>query len=48
MLRHLEQLSITEIAATLNIAEGTVKSRHFRALERLRRRLSDEAEGSQP
>ena len=34
-LRHLEQLSIREIAAILKLTEGAVKSRHFRALGRL-------------
>jgi RNA polymerase sigma-70 factor (ECF subfamily) len=35
VLRYLEQLSLTEIGAVLEIPTGTVKSRHFRALERL-------------
>jgi RNA polymerase sigma-70 factor (ECF subfamily) len=35
-LRYLEQLSIREMAAVLQIGEGAVKSRHVRALERLR------------
>jgi RNA polymerase sigma-70 factor (ECF subfamily) len=35
-LRHLEQLSIREIAAVLGISEGAAKVRHVRALERLR------------
>ncbi len=42
VMRQLEQLSITEIAAALGIAEGTVKSRHFRALEKIRVLLGDE------
>jgi DNA-directed RNA polymerase specialized sigma24 family protein len=41
-MRQLERLSITEIAAALGIAEGTVKSHHFRALEEIRELLSDE------
>jgi RNA polymerase sigma-70 factor (ECF subfamily) len=36
LLRLVEQLSIRETAAVLGIAEGTVGSRQFRALERLR------------
>jgi RNA polymerase sigma-70 factor (ECF subfamily) len=35
VMRHLEELSVTEVANILGIAPGTVKSRHFRALERL-------------
>jgi RNA polymerase sigma-70 factor (ECF subfamily) len=41
VLRHLEELSVAEVAATLNISEGTVKSRHFRALAKLREVLQD-------
>ena len=40
-LRHLEQLSIAEIAAVLDISETAAKSRHFRALRRLQERLSE-------
>jgi RNA polymerase sigma-70 factor (ECF subfamily) len=39
VLRHLEQLSVKEIAAVLRISDGAVKVRHVRALERLRRLL---------
>jgi RNA polymerase sigma-70 factor, ECF subfamily len=35
-LRYLEGLSNTEAAAVLGVAEGAVKMRHLRALERLR------------
>lgn len=35
-MRHLEQLSVAQIAAALGITEGAVKVRHLRALERLR------------
>jgi RNA polymerase sigma-70 factor (ECF subfamily) len=41
LLRLMEQLSIRETAAVLGIAEGTVGSRQFRALERLRKMLGD-------
>ncbi|MEZ6059687.1 MAG: sigma-70 family RNA polymerase sigma factor [Planctomycetaceae bacterium] len=36
ILRHVEQLSVADTAAVLRVAEGTVKSRHYRALNRLR------------
>jgi RNA polymerase sigma-70 factor (ECF subfamily) len=36
VLRHLEGMSTAEIAATLALTEAAVKSRHFRAMERLR------------
>ena len=42
VMRQLERLSTSEIAAALGIAEGTVKSRHFRALERIRVLLNEE------
>jgi RNA polymerase sigma-70 factor (ECF subfamily) len=45
VLRYLEQLSIKEVAAALEITEGAVKSRHLRALERLRGLLNDDFGG---
>lgn len=44
VLRHLEHLSTREIAAVLGISEGAVKTRHLRALERLRMLLESEGE----
>ncbi len=41
VLRYLEQLATKEIAAVLGINEAAVKTRHRRALERLRRRLDE-------
>jgi RNA polymerase sigma-70 factor (ECF subfamily) len=41
VLRHLEQLSMAEIAAVLTITEGAAKVRHVRALERVRALLED-------
>ena len=46
VLRHLEQLSVAEIAKVLEIRPGAVKVRHLRALERLRDQL-DEARGEE-
>ena len=43
ILRHLEHVAFDEIATILGIALGTVKSRHFRALERLRHLLEGDA-----
>ncbi len=43
VMRYLEQLSTREIAAVLEITEGAVKTRHLRALERLRKLLSDDS-----
>jgi RNA polymerase sigma-70 factor (ECF subfamily) len=44
VLRYLEQLTTKEIAAVLEITEAAVKTRHRRALERLRRRLDEQPE----
>jgi RNA polymerase sigma-70 factor (ECF subfamily) len=41
-LRHLEQLSVTEIAALLEISKTAVTTRHLRALQRLRDILGTE------
>jgi RNA polymerase sigma-70 factor (ECF subfamily) len=41
VLRHLEQLGVADIAAVLDVAEGTVKSRHFRALAKMRELLEE-------
>ena len=40
VLRHYQDLPLKEIAALLNIAEGTVKSLLFRAIRRLQNELS--------
>jgi RNA polymerase sigma-70 factor (ECF subfamily) len=42
VLRHLEQLSTSETAAVVGLTEAGVKSRHVRALKRIRRILADE------
>ncbi len=42
VLRHLEQLSIREMAAVLGIREGAVKTRHLRALQRFRDAVTEE------
>lgn len=39
VLRHVELKSVAEIASLLNVAEGTVRSRQFRALAQLRHLL---------
>ena len=41
IMRHLEELSVRHVAEVLDISEGTVKSRHFRALAKLQRLLGD-------
>jgi RNA polymerase sigma-70 factor, ECF subfamily len=47
-LRHLEQLSVAETAAALGVSAGAVKTRHLRALERLRTLLDDLLKGERP
>ncbi len=42
VLRHLEGMSIAEVAAALGISVAAAKKRHVRALERIRERLGDE------
>jgi RNA polymerase sigma-70 factor, ECF subfamily len=46
VMRYLEQLSTTDIAAALGITVGGVRTRHRRALEHLRRVLG--AQGGEP
>jgi RNA polymerase sigma-70 factor (ECF subfamily) len=41
VLRHLEQLSISEIAEVLGLRQSAVKMRHLRALERIRALLEE-------
>jgi RNA polymerase sigma-70 factor, ECF subfamily len=48
VLRHLEQLSTRETAAVLGIREGAVKTRHLRALERLRALLQAQSPEDEP
>lgn len=38
-LRHYNECSVKEVARVLNVAEGTVKSLLFRAVQKLRKRL---------
>ena len=38
-LRHYNEYSVKEVAQVLNVAEGTVKSLLFRAVQKLRKRL---------
>jgi RNA polymerase sigma-70 factor (ECF subfamily) len=48
VLRHLEQLSTTEIAAILGVTEGAVYTRHLRALKRLRTLLEGDLPTEEP
>ena len=45
VMRHLEQLQVSEIASVLGISEGAVKMRRLRAAERLRELLEDSTGG---
>ena len=45
-LRHLEQLSVAETAAVLAVSQAAVKTRHVRALRRLRELLALEEDKS--
>lgn len=47
VMRHLEQMSIGEIAATLELSESAVKMRRLRAIQRLRQ-LLDSKDGKSP
>jgi len=46
ILRHLEDLSVAEVAAILKTTKAAVTSRHFRALVGLREIMDRESEGS--
>lgn len=46
MLRAVEQLSVADVAQVLEIPEDTVKTRYFRARERLKRSLLQQLEAS--
>jgi RNA polymerase sigma-70 factor (ECF subfamily) len=48
VMRHIEGLSIKEIAAILGIREGAVKMRRQRALQRLKEILTGDGEEGQP
>lgn len=41
LMRHVERMSVAEIAAVTGVAQGTVKSRVFRALARLQQLLPE-------
>lgn len=41
LLRHLEGLSVNYVARILDISESAVKSRHFRAIEKLRKWIDE-------
>jgi RNA polymerase sigma-70 factor (ECF subfamily) len=47
VMRYLEQLSVRDIAAILDIQEGAVKMRHTRALDRLTRLLGGDLKGDE-
>ena len=39
LLRHMERMSVAELAQVFKLPESTVKSKHFRALKKLRNLL---------
>ena len=41
MLRHNHDLAVKEVAAAMDVAEGTVKSLLFRAMAKLQKELVD-------
>jgi RNA polymerase sigma-70 factor (ECF subfamily) len=45
VLLYMEELSAVEIAAILDTTQGAVRTRHLRALERLRRLMTGDEEG---
>jgi RNA polymerase sigma-70 factor (ECF subfamily) len=47
VMRHLEQLTIKEIAAITGVTEGTVKSRLFRGMSQLHQVLDDQSFGTE-
>jgi RNA polymerase sigma-70 factor (ECF subfamily) len=48
VLRHLEQLPVSDIAELLGVSEATVYTRHLRALRRLRELLGPDFEKDEP
>jgi len=48
IMRHLEQMSLVEIAARYGISEGAVKMRRLRAIRHLRSALQRRGAGSSP
>jgi RNA polymerase sigma-70 factor (ECF subfamily) len=48
VMRHLEDLTVVEIAAILDISESAAKMRHLRAIERIREILERDDPGARP
>ena len=48
IMRHLEQMQVSEIAALLEISESAVKMRRLRAIQRLRELLEERSEEPPP